>query len=78
MNRVTGSLRTTTILSGDNSVAKLRATSECYGCNFRRANFAALKLEDAYLRNADLFQANLRGVELRGARLQNANLPSTA
>ncbi|MDT9342339.1 serine/threonine-protein kinase [Trichodesmium erythraeum 21-75] len=66
--------RTTTILSGDNSVAKLRATSECYGCNFRRANFAALKLEDAYLRNADLFQANLRGVELRGARLQNANL----
>ncbi len=66
--------RTIARYSGNSSIAKLRATSECYGCNFRGANLAALKVEDAYLRDADLRKANLRGVELRGARLQNANL----
>ncbi|NEQ39598.1 MAG: protein kinase [Okeania sp. SIO3I5] len=60
--------------SGESSIAKLRETSECYSCYLRGADLAALKLEDAYLRDADLRKANLRGIELRGARLQNANL----
>jgi len=66
--------RTIIGFANNSSIAKLRGTSECYGCNLRGANLAALKIEDAYLRDADLFKANLRGVELRGARLQNTNL----
>ncbi|MCL2932079.1 MAG: serine/threonine-protein kinase [Trichodesmium sp. MAG_R03] len=66
--------RTIPRFAGNSSIAKLLETSECPGCNLRGVNLAAVKLEDAYLRDADLFKANLRGVELRGARLQNANL----
>jgi len=66
--------RTIKRISGENLIAKLRETSECYSCNLRGENLAALKLEDAYLRDANLSKANLRGIELRGARLQNANL----
>ena len=66
--------RKITRLSDNNLIAKLRETSECYGCNLRSVNLAAIELEDAYLRDADLFKANLRGIELKGARLQNANL----
>ncbi|MEB3342469.1 pentapeptide repeat-containing protein [Okeania sp.] len=60
--------------SSKNSIAKLQETSECQGCHLRGANLAGIKLEDAYLRDANLFRANLRGAELKGARLQNANL----
>ncbi|MGD1807918.1 pentapeptide repeat-containing protein [Dapis sp. BLCC M126] len=66
--------RTITRFSDNSAIAQLRATSECFACNLRGVNLAALKLEDAYLRDADLRKANLRGVEFRGARLQNANL----
>ncbi|NES69873.1 MAG: hypothetical protein F6K24_34000, partial [Okeania sp. SIO2D1] len=63
-------------ISGKSAVEQLRTTGECQGCNLRGANLAAIKIEDAYLREADLFKANLRGIELREARLQNANLKS--
>ena len=62
------------INSRNSSISRLKATGECQGCNLRGANLAALKLEDAYLANADLRKANLRGIEFKGARLQNANL----
>lgn len=61
-------------LSQPNAVKQLLATGECPQCNLRKADLAAIKIEDAYLRDADLFGANMRGIELREARLQNANL----
>ncbi|NEO58270.1 MAG: protein kinase [Okeania sp. SIO3B5] len=61
-------------ISGKSAVEQLRTTGGCQGCNLRGANLVAIKIEDAYLREADLSNANLRGIELREARLQNANL----
>ncbi|NEQ77753.1 MAG: protein kinase [Okeania sp. SIO2C9] len=61
-------------ISGKSAVEQLQTTGECQGCNLRGADLAAIKIEDAYLREADLFKANLRGIDLREARLQNANL----
>ncbi|MGB3509727.1 MAG: serine/threonine-protein kinase [Microcoleaceae cyanobacterium] len=61
-------------VSRQTSIQQLQETGECAGCNLRKANLAAVTIEDAYLRDANLFGANLRGANLQEARLQNANL----
>ncbi|MDJ0554621.1 MAG: serine/threonine-protein kinase [Microcoleaceae cyanobacterium MO_207.B10] len=61
-------------ISGINPIKQLQETGECAGCNLRGADLAAVEIEDAYLRDADLFKANLRAANLQEARLQNAKL----
>ncbi len=61
-------------ISGQSAIEQLQATGECPGCSFRGANLPAIKVEDAYLRDANFSKANLRGIDFREARLQNANL----